>query len=319
MKEKFSICGLTIEAGKKVQNYIKILDTETKMPVTLINGKGEGKTILITAGVHGAEYACIKTAIELAKEIDPEMVNGQIVIVHPANMQAFEARCAAVVPEDNKNLNRVFPGDKDGSISEKIAYVLTHEFQDKADFYFDMHGGDLHEELHPYIYYPGACDSEVSERSKEIASIFNVDYMVKSSATTGAYNSAAIRGIPGVLIERGGAGDYKRKEVDDYKEDMFRALKVLGVLSGAYEKPEKTPVQLDNVKYIDCEENGCLEFFVEAGDKIKKGHKLYEITDLFGNIIDTHYAEFNGVVLYNTVSLAINKGQSIVAYAQLEH
>lgn len=318
MREEFSICGLAIEAGRKIQDYIKILDTETSKPVTIINGKNEGKTVVITAGIHGAEYTCIKTAIELSNEIDPEMVNGQIVIVHPVNMQAFEARCAAVVPEDNKNLNRVFPGNKNGSISEKIAYVLTHEFHDKADFYFDLHGGDLHEELHPYIYYPGKCDDEISEKSKEIASIFNVDYMVKSSATSGAYNSAAIRGVPGVLVERGGAGCYHRVDVDNYKNDMLRALKALGVLNGDYEKPEKVPVEIDNVRYIDSEVNGCLEVFVDAGDKVKKNDKLYEITDLFGNVLDTYYAEFNGVVLYSTISLAINKGQSIIAYGQLE-
>lgn len=42
--------------------------------------------------------------------------------------------------------------------------------------------------------------------------------MVKSNATTGAYNSAAIRGIPSILIERGGRGIWSREEVDiDYK------------------------------------------------------------------------------------------------------
>lgn len=319
MKKEFSICGLTIEAGRKVQDYVKILDTETRMPVTIINGKNEGKTILITAGIHGAEYPCIKTAIELAKEIKPEMVNGQIVIVHPVNMQAFEARCAAIVPEDNKNINRLFPGDKNGSISDKIAYVLTHEFQDKSDFYFDIHGGDLHEELHPYIYYPGACEKEISEKSREVASIFDVDYMVKSSATTGAYNSAAIRGIPCVLVERGGAGFCRRDDVDKYKEDMFRALRVLGVLNGEYDKVEKTIVEIDNVKYIDSSKNGCIEMFVSAGDKVKKAQKLYSITDLFGNIIDTYNAEFNGVILYNTISLAINEGESIIAYGELNN
>lgn len=318
MKKEFSICGLTIDGCGKKQGYVNILDTETKMPVTLINGKNEGKTILITAGVHGCEYPCIRTAIELAKEINPQDVNGQIVIVHPANMQAFENRSAAVVPEDNKNLNRVFPGDANGSISEKIAYVITHEFQDKADFYFDMHGGDLHEELYPYIYYPGACEESVSDKSKEIAEIFNVGYMVKSKATTGAYNSAAIRGIPCLLIERGGAGLCRRNDVNLYKEDMYRALKVLEVLPGKAEKAEKIPVEITNVAYIDSEKNGCLEMFVSAGDKIVKGQHLYDITDLFGNVIDTYYAEFNGVVLYNTVALAINAGDSIIAYGELD-
>ena len=317
MEKDFSIYGLTIKGCGKIQDYVKILDTETKMPVTVINGKNEGKTILITAGIHGAEYPCIRTAIELAKEIEPENVCGQIIIVHPVNMQGFEGRCAAVVPEDNKNINRLFPGKADGSISDKIAYVITHEFQDKADFYIDMHGGDLHEELYPYVYYPGACEDYISNRSREIAEIFDVDYMVKSSATTGAYNSAAIRGIPSILIERGGAGFCRRDTVEKYKSDMFRALEVEGVLKSDTVKKEKKPVEIDNVIYIDSEKNGCLEMFVSAGEKVNKGQLLYNISDLFGNIVDEYCAEFDGVILYNTVSLAINEGQSIIAYGKL--
>ncbi len=131
MKKEFSICGLTLKNYGKIQDYVKILDTETKIPVTIINGKNEGKTVLITAGIHGGEYPCIRTAIELARDINPEIVNGQIIIIHPVNMQAFKDKSAGIVPEDGKNINRVFPGDKNGTISDKIAYVITHEFQDK--------------------------------------------------------------------------------------------------------------------------------------------------------------------------------------------
>lgn len=317
MKKEFSICGLTLKNYGKIQDYVKILDTETKIPVTIINGKNEGKTVLITAGIHGGEYPCIRTAIELARDINPESVNGQIIIIHPVNMQAFKDKSAGIVPEDGKNINRVFPGDKNGTISDKIAYVLTHEFQDKCDFYFDMHGGDLHEELHPYVYYPGICEDEICNRSKEIAKIFNVDYMVKSNATSGAYNSAAIRGIPSILIERGGCGICRREEVEKYKKDMIIALRGLGVLEGDVLRNEQSPIEITNVKYIDSLKNGCLEMFVKAGERIVQGQKLYEVIDLFGNVIDTYYAEFQGIVLYNTVSLAINKGESIIAYGEL--
>lgn len=102
MKKEFSICGLTLKNYGKIQDYVKILDTETKIPVTIINGKNEGKTVLITAGIHGGEYPCIRTAIELARDINPEIVNGQIIIIHPVNMQAFKDKSAGIVPEDGK-------------------------------------------------------------------------------------------------------------------------------------------------------------------------------------------------------------------------
>ena len=69
MKNILEINGLKAEVATKVQGCINILDTDRKIPVTLINGAKEGKSLLITAGVHGGEYPCIKAAIEIAKEI----------------------------------------------------------------------------------------------------------------------------------------------------------------------------------------------------------------------------------------------------------
>ena len=73
MKNILEINGLKAEVATKVQGFINILDTDRKIPVTLINGAKEGKSLLITAGVHGGEYPCIKAAIEIAKEIIQQM------------------------------------------------------------------------------------------------------------------------------------------------------------------------------------------------------------------------------------------------------
>ena len=161
MKKEISICNITAKPGQKAQGFINILDTETKMPITIINGQKEGKTVLITAGVHGCEYPGIRTAIELAKEINPQDISGNIIIVHVVNTAGFEKRRAAIMPEDNKNILRVFPGDENGTISDKIAHVITNELISKVDYYFDIHGGDLHEELIPHLYYPAKADEQV--------------------------------------------------------------------------------------------------------------------------------------------------------------
>ena len=104
MKKEISICNITAKPDQKAQGFINILDTETKMPITIINGQKEGKTVLITAGVHGWEYPGIRTAIELAKEINPQDVSGNIIIVHVVNTAGFEKRRAAIMPEDDKNI-----------------------------------------------------------------------------------------------------------------------------------------------------------------------------------------------------------------------
>lgn len=318
MKE-LVIQDLKAKVGEKIQGFINILDTETKMPITIINGEKEGKTMLITAGVHGCEYPCIKTAIELAKEIDPKKVSGQIIIVHPVNIQGFEGRVAAIVPEDNKNILRMFPGNKNGTISEKIAYVISNELQELSDFYLDIHGGDLHEDLLPHIYYPGAAEKNIIEASIEMAKSFNVPYYVKSNTTNGSYTSAAIRrGIPSLLIERGGCGLCKEEDVLEYKNDILNVLSNLDILECKITENKILPKEIKEAVYLDSPRNGCWTCFVKAGDKINKGQKLGEISDYFGNIIDTFYAEFDSVVLYNTVAFSVIKDNSLIAYGKID-
>lgn len=317
MSKTLSICGLTAETGTKIQGFVNILDTETQMPVTLINGEKDGKTILITAGIHGCEYPCIQTAIEIASELNPKEISGQVIIIHPVNLQGFVGRNAAIVPEDGKNINRVFPGDNNGTIADKIAYTLTHQFQSIADFYLDLHGGDLHEALTPYVYYPGIAEPEITAAAKSVAEVLDVKYMVRSSATSGAYNSAAIRGLPGILIERGGCGLCEQSAVDAYKKDVLNALAKLGVLSNDITVKETLPKDVVDVNYLEARNAGCWLPSIEAGQLISKGQILGVVTDYFGNVIDTYYAEFDGVVLYYTVAFSVSKAGSLVAYGKI--
>ncbi|KPU44422.1 N-alpha-acetyl-L-2,4-diaminobutyric acid deacetylase [Oxobacter pfennigii] len=319
MKPIFSLGGITAERGTKAQGFIKVLDTGTVMPVTLINGEKQGKTMLITSGVHGSEYPGILTAIRLGAGLDPKDISGQIILVHPVNLQAFSKRCAAVVPEDGKNINRMFPGDEKGSIAEKIAYVITNEFFKAADYYMDFHGGDLYESLIPYAYFSGSCNSKVVQASKKMSQVLDLPYMVNCMETSGTFGCAAMLGIPAILVERGCNGLCLKDDVEKYILDAKRVLKRLDILADdSLIFPDKAPLELTNVCYTEAKSTGCWLPAVTAGQKIRKGDKLGYTTDLFGQIIDTYSAEFDGVVLYHCASLSAPKGSELVAYGELD-
>lgn len=318
MKKALVLGSLIAEVCEKKQGFVQIYDSEVSIPVTLINGKKDGKTILITAGIHGCEYPCIQTAIELAREINEEEVAGNIIIIHPVNIEAFKSKVSAIVPTDGKNINREFPGDENGTISQKIAHFITHQCQSQADFYIDLHGGDLYELATDYVYYPGIGDDEVVSLSKEIAAIIDTEYMVKSSAKTGAYNSAAINGTPSILIERGGRGLWSKEEVIKYKKDIKTILNYLNVITDSnYKNKKEDKMEITNAVYVDSEVDGCWYPNVLPGEKVNEGMVIGEIKDFFGNTIKTYNAEINGVVLYMTMSLSISKNEPLIAYGEV--
>lgn len=318
MKKELSICQLNASPGEKASGFINILDTNTKIPLTVINGQKDGKTILITAGIHGCEYPGIKTAIDLAKQINPKEVRGNIIIVHIANTQGFESRKATLVPEDNKNILRLFPGNKEGTLSEKIAYFITNELMDLSDYYFDLHGGGLHETLIPHIYYPAKANKQVVDKCIELAKNFNVDYYAASNNTNGTFTYAAInKNIPSLLIERGGAGLCEHEDVNDYKNDILNILSVLDIIDCDLKVKREVPKRIVESEYLDSNQDGCWNCYVKSGQTISKGTKLGEISDYFGNIKETYYAKFDGVVLYNTVAFSVSKNDSLVAYGRI--
>ncbi len=317
MKQPVTFGPFTAAPGERIQGMYPILDTKMSFPVTLINGRQEGKTVVLTSGVHGGEYPGIEAAIELSGELQAEEICGQILLAHPVNVSAFYDRVSYIVPEDGKNLNRVFPGDPKGSASEKLAYVIGYELIAKSDFYVDMHGGDLHESLPGYVYYPGVGEEKAVRASEEAAKVLSTAFIVKSDTTNGTYTSAAYHhGVPSVFLERGGRGLWSREEVEAYKADIKNLLRYLKVLPGDFTYPQEKAMEIEEEGEAFAPCDGCWYPFVSLEEKVKRGQVLGEIRDLFGRVQHKVTAEFDGIVIYLVVSLAVNKNAPLIVYGR---
>ena len=315
MKKELKIGPLTAAEGEKVSGYLPIVNSEAEIPITLINGKKEGKTILICGGVHNAEYVGIQAAIELAEELDPENVSGNIIVIHLLNRTGFEHRTMSLVYEDGKNINRVFPGDASGTLADKIAYTLEHEIFSYIDFFIDLHCGDGYEALEPYVYCLGNANDHVVEMSRKMAEIVQVDYLVVSMLNTeGAYNYAGSLGIPSILLERGCKATWSHAMVEEDKLDVKNILRFLGILEGTVHREGNLPKAVDPVIYEDAPVTGCWYPSFQAGETFKEGEVLGVIKDYFGNVLFTCYAKQNGIVLYETISLCIIKDTPMITY-----
>lgn len=314
---ELQIGSLAARTGEKTTGYVEVPGVKNDIPVTVICGEQKGPTVLVTAGIHNAEYVGIQTAIEIASEIQPAELAGNLVIAHLINRSGYEHRTMSLVYEDEKNLNRVFPGDPDGTEGERISHTVVQEFQSKADYYIDLHCGDGYEDLTPYVYCQGAGTPETIQKSREMAEAVNVPYLVCSPVKTGgAYNYAGSCGIPGILIERGALALWTAEEVELYKEDVRNVLRRLHVLAGEESSRDQVPRDVGKVYYPQPVHTGCWYPFKQVGDTFKKGEVLGEVRDYFGNLLETCVAEIDGVLLYQVKSLSIVAGGSMVAYGE---
>lgn len=320
MKDNREFClgNFTVEPGKKKSGFLRIGGGEFQLPATILHGEQPGKTVLITAGIHAEEYVGIQSALELSEMLKVQKIAGTVVIVKVVNRKAFELRSGSDSHEDGKNLNRVFPGSKEGTWSERLAYAIEKELLSIADYYIDLHSGDSYEQLTPYVYYAGAAAKEVAEQSREMAQQADVPYMVGSNvAMGGCYNYAASLGIPSILLERGQMGGWTKEESHSTRRDVRNILCHLGIYQGEKDYRNYYPLEVKDLCYQAANEQGLWYPCKKPGDMIQQGDMLGVIKDYEGKILEVCKAEYGGVILYQTGSLQVQESGSVIAYGKI--
>lgn len=309
---------VTVRRSEKYQGDISFANGDIVLPGTIICGKLPGKTMLITGGVHSGEYVGIQACVELGAELQPEKTVGTIVILKVLNRPAFENRAGSLGLSDGKNLNRVFPGNPNGTEMERLAWAITKEVYPKVDYYIDLHSGDDFEALTPYVYYAGKAAQEVTEVSRKMAEQVDVPYMVRSLVSSGgAYNYAASKGIASILLERGGMGAWTSEEVNSDKRDVRNILSSLGMYQIRRDVRNYVPMEVTDVCYQAASEDGLWYPAAKPGDMVAEGALLGTIRDYNGKLRETCRAEYTGVVLYQTGSLQVTEGGPVVAYGRI--
>ena len=315
MKHEIRVGDLVALPGQKVtaECTFTVNNQPFSLPVYLINGAGEGPTFVITAGVHAAEYASIAAALEIGQKHTPEALNGQLIVAPLLNQAGFPLRSIYVNPMDGVNLNRVFPGKPDGSASEQIAAWVFDNIIQQADFYFDLHGGDLIEALVPFGIFAVSGQAELDGKSRELAEITGIGYLVGREALSGStFAAAAGAGIPAVLLEAGGQGIWPRSDVERLVTSVERAMIHYKML--AQEPPASIqPILLEEFAWLFSQQAGLWYPQVAVGELVEKGQLVGKVTDVWGSTLQEAHAPVSGVVLFLVSSLAMNQGDPLLA------
>lgn len=301
---------------KGERTFLPVIGGDFSIPMTVLNGKNPGKTGLITAGIHSEEFVGIESAIRLAGELREDQLFGKLYILHPLNLPGFRSSIRnSMVPEDGKNLNRVFPGKKEGSLSERIAYTVMSAFSEGIDFAIDLHGGQVHEELLPHVYFLGESKEKVKETSLLMARHCKVPYIIQSKTTTGGlYNCLSMQGVPSILLERGCQGRWSEEEVKEDLEDLKNLLRLQGMVKDGIAPELRAGEIMQNLIYVNSPYEGCWYPKKKPGEKVSLGEVLGEIRDYHGEKLWELRAEKEGHLLYQISFLSVHKDEELAVY-----
>src|SRR5216117_1043640 len=316
-----TIGSATARPGQSASGFIDVaagVDSGTRIPITIVRGTQPGPTLALIAGTHGSEVAPVVALQRVRAALDPARLRGTVLIVHVANMPSFLGRTVYYSPVDGKNLNRVYPGKADGTVSERIAFAITRDIIEAADYLVDMHAGDGNESLRPYTYWsPLGLNARADSIAREMALAWGNDHIVIDTArphdlraSVYTQNTAQLRGKPSITTETGYLGIPAEDMVQRNVDGVFRLLRYLRMLPGDVELV-RNPLFFDRTEVLRSPATGVWHAKVERGQSVQKGALVGILTDFFGATQAEIRAPFGGIVLYIVATPAMSQGEPL--------
>jgi predicted deacylase len=292
-------------------------DAGTVIPVSIAHGTSDGPVLALVAGTHGSEYVPIVALQRLRAQIDPRTLRGTVVLVHIANVPSFFGRRVYYSPGDGQNLNRVFPGKADGTLSERIAEVITREVIARATHVADLHGGDGNESLLPYSYWITTGEPAVVEAGRAMAQAFGLERIIVDAGrptdpavSSFLSNTAITRGKPAITTETGDRTRVDEDMVALVLNGIAGLLRHLGMRDDG-PAPVAAPIWIEREAVLRAGVSGLFFPAVVKGQRVAEGAALGRIVDYFGQTLEDIRAPFGGEILYIVDTPPINKGEPI--------
>jgi len=298
---------------------------EASLPIAILKGKHSGPVFTIIAGVHGYEYPPIMAVQGMLQEIDLKQLKGTIVIVPIANKASFFTRTPFINPQDQKNLNNAFPGRNDGSITEQIAYYITHNLIAVSDVVLDVHGGDACEDLLPFVcYYNNEQKPKQTALAKKLSENSGFEYVVSYPYTIAdsdpakyVFKQAVQDGKTALSIECGKLGTVQDDNVQHIKSAIYNMLYTMDMYA-KFTGGHKKIVYKNSQDYINATVQGIFYSSYKAGDTVAKDAIVGYTTDEFGNVLEEYKATKNGIVLYMLATPPVNSTDTIMCISSFE-
>jgi N2-acetyl-L-2,4-diaminobutanoate deacetylase len=291
------------------------------IPITVAKN-GNGPTALLTGANHGEEYEGPVALMNLASSISASDLSGRVIIVPAMNYPAFRA-ATRTSPIDKGNLNRLFPGRPDGTVTEKIADYFQRTLLPLADVVLDIHSGGKTLEFVPFCCAHRLPDQKLEAACVAAMRAFNAPYsmMLLEIDNVGMYDTAAEElGKVFISTELGGGGTSRASTVAIARRGVRNLLIHAGICKS---KIEQSPSQMLDMPSGDCftfsEQDGLIEPCIDLGQPVRKGDVIAQIwpADRTGSPPAPYRAAMDGMLAGRHFPGLVKAGDCVAVVAQL--
>jgi predicted deacylase len=290
-----------------------------EIPLIVVNGVEEGPTLWLGAFVHGDEMPGWEVVRRVVREkVDPQALRGTI-LACPAQNPLSYVDSNRWTPQDGININRVFPGKRNGSVTERLAYDLFHEGVAKADVVLDLHsiaGGGV-----SFNVVKQGGQGPAWDEQWPLARAFGIPIAVFRSAQVGIagmlQDAALAAGKPALTVEISGLYIWEEASVRAAVTGILNMMVYLDMIEGEIEA--QTEVWTHDEPFTSCHHllassGGIVEPLVPLGERVARGQAVAHVRDLYGNVVETISSPADGwVITYQHAgNRSVSSGEQVV-------
>jgi len=305
------ILGESILLGERREINFNVAKLHTRttleVPVIIERSKKPGPVVLFTAGIHGDEV----NGVEIVRQIISKGINkpkkGTIICIPVINIFGFLNMDRAF--PDGRDLNRMFPGTKSGSLASRVAYKLVKEIVPKVDLIIDYHTGAANRFNAAQIRIIND-DTEL----KKLATVFGAPFVLYSKNLNKSFRNTCYKlGIPMLLFEGGKSFHFNNTITNTGVNGAKRILNHLGMLHIKFRlsTPKKKCVFIAESKWIRAKYSGMFRASIAINSKVKKGDVIGHITGPFGKFHHFIKAENSGYIFNVNEAPIVNQGDAL--------
>jgi predicted deacylase len=295
--------------SKTINMEIAKLQTMTKLKIPIIveRSKKPGPTVLFSAGLHGDEI----NGVEIVRQLITQKINkpscGTIICIPVLNVFGFVNQSRQF--PDGRDLNRVFPGSKGGSLASRFAYYILKEVIPHVDYIVDFHAGGASRFNAPQIrIVPN--DAEL----KALSEVFNAPFGLYSKNISGSFRNACTKLGKKILLFEGGKSAHIDLHITrEGIEGSKRFLEHLDMLSSKQKAilPKKNTIYIKKSSWIRANSSGMFHVEVKINAFVNKGQLLATISDPYGKVEHKVKAPNSGYIINVNDASIVYQGDAI--------
>ena len=304
------VYGETLKRGEKKNHWAEVASYPDGSPIGVwiraIRGVMEGPTVTLLGAQHGDEYSGIEIINRIIDRVDPRELSGNILAAPVSNPLAFNTAHRITPPSigyEHLNMNRVWPVNPKGLLTERIAASLWEELVKDCDVVLDMHeGGKAF--MARYIHARGIeeKDRRVGAKNKQLYEWFGQGVPVLGGVRTQSYMMGSlsiqtgIRDIPCICVEVGGGGRLLEDLVSVGVQGVWNIMIGLGIIQDEPIGQEMKQLVASESNWPKTSMGGLFTNTCELKAVVEKDEKVGELRNTVGELIEELYAPYKSVV-----------------------